>query len=93
MSKKKKKEVKLLTLEEVALTIGVSIYTINVWYKFKRTNPENEIAQMLPDYVQNGGRQKRYWKESEIYKFLQFKENLPHGRNGIMGEVTQKYVS
>lgn len=81
----------LLRVEEVALLIDSSVKTIQNWYQFKRAQPENEYAQMLPDYVQEGGRQKRYWKESDIPKLLEFKRKIPKGRNGILGCVTQKY--
>ena len=82
---------RLLKLEEVAILIGSSCKSINNWYWFKRENPDNEYARMLPDYVQEGSRQTRYWKESDIWKLINFKQSIPQGRNGIMGSVTQKY--
>lgn len=82
---------KLLKLEEVAIIVGTSSKSINNWYWFKRENPDNEYAQMLPDYIQEGARQTRYWKESDIWKLIEFKSSIPQGRNGIMGCVTQKY--
>lgn len=82
---------KLLKLEEVAILIGSSGKSINNWYWFKRENPDNEYAKMLPDYVQEGARQTRYWKESDIWKLIEFKKSIPQGRNGIMGSITQKY--
>ena len=93
MGRKKKLPVqeRLLKLEEVAVLIGSSSKSINNWYWFKRENPDNEYAQMLPDYVQEGGRQTRYWRESDIWKLLTFKQSIPQGRNGVMGSITQKY--
>lgn len=89
---KKEKERKL-RLEEVALLVGSSTLTINNWYKFKRLYPDDEYAKLLPDYEQNGGKTStRYWKESDIYKLLEFKTKIPQGCKGIMGSVTQKYV-
>lgn len=82
---------RLLKLEEVAVLIGSSGKSINNWYMFKRENPKNEYAKMLPDFVQNGPRQTRYWKESDIWKLVKFKQSIPQGRNGVMGSVTQKY--
>ena len=82
---------RLLKLEEVAVLIGSSCKSINNWYWFRRENPDNEYAQMLPDYIQEGARQTRYWKESDIWKLIEFKNSIPQGRNGIMGSVTQKY--
>lgn len=85
------KEERLLKLEEVAILIGSSGKSINNWYWFKRENPDNEYAKMLPDYVQYGPRQTRYWKESDIWKLIEYKQLIPKGRAGVMGSVTQKY--
>ncbi len=82
---------KLLRLEEVALRVDVSFKTINNWYMFKKRHPDNEYAKMLPDFIQNGARQTRYWKASDIWKLIEFKQAIPQGRNGIMGDVTQQY--
>ena len=82
---------RLLKLEEVAVLIGSSGKSINNWYWFKRENPENEYAKMLPEYTQEGGRQTRYWKESDIWKLIEFKQAIPKGRGGVMGDITQKY--
>lgn len=87
------KDERLLKLEEVAVIIGSSVKSINNWYWFKRENPDNEYARMLPDYIQEGARQTRYWKESDIWKLVAFKQAIPQGRGGIMGSVTQKYYN
>ena len=84
-------EERLLKLEEVALRVDVSFKTINNWYMFKKQNPDNEYAKLLPDFIQSGARQTRYWRESDIWKLIEFKQAIPQGRNGIMGEITQKY--
>lgn len=81
----------LLRLEEVAILVGVSFKTINSWYAFKRTCPDNEYAKLLPDYIQAGKRQTRYWNRDDIWKLVQFHHSIPQGRNGVMGDVTQKY--
>ena len=83
---------KMLRLEEVAILIGVSGKTINNWYMFKKQFPDNEYAQILPEFIQSGSRQTRYWKESDIAKLLTFARKIPTGRGGIMGELTQKYI-
>lgn len=80
-----------LRIEEVALRIGSSVQTINYWYRWKKLNPENEYAKLLPDYVQDGANQTRYWNSEDIWKLIEFKQKLPHGRKGILGDVTQKY--
>lgn len=84
-------EERLLKIEEVAVKIGSSCKSINNWYWFKRENPDNEYAKMLPEYIQYGARQTRYWKEEDIPKLIEFKQSIPQGRNGIMGSITQKY--
>ena len=81
---------KLLRIEEVALLVDSSTQTINNWYRWKRLHPEHHLAKMLPDYTQNGERQKRFWKKSDIWAITEFKNALPHGRNGVLGDVTQK---
>lgn len=81
---------KLLRIEEVALLVDSSTQTINNWYRWKRLHPEHPLAKMLPDYTQNGERQKRFWKKSDIWAITEFKNALPHGRNGVLGDVTQK---
>lgn len=84
--------VKLLRIEEVAVLIGTSCKTINSWYMFKRQSPDNKYAQMLPDYIQNKPRQTRYWKETDIPKFLRFARSIPKGRGGVMGDITQQWL-
>lgn len=80
-----------LTIEEVAVLIGVSCKTINNWYWYKRTNPNNEITNLLPNYVQERPTSARYWKQSELGKFTEFQSHIVRGRNGFMGSITQKY--
>lgn len=82
----------MLRIEEVAVLVGVSVKTINNWYAFKKAKPHSMYAKMIPDFVQVGARQARYWDKSSINKLIEFKQNLPRGRNGAMGCVTQKYL-
>lgn len=83
---------RLLKIEEVALLVGCSCKTINNWYAWKKTNPDNELVKLLPDFTQSGQRQTRYWKQADVYKLIEFKTKIPQGRNGILGSVTQKYL-
>ena len=85
-------EEKRLRIEEVAFMVGVSTQTINNWYRWKKINPNHEMAKLLPDYVQEGKRQIRFWKQSDIWTLKEFKSSIPHGKNGILGEITQKYL-
>lgn len=79
---------RLLKVTEVAFIVGVAPKTIEVWYAFKRKHPENEYAKMLPNYQQETSRGIRYWKECDIEKILEFKNNKPTGRNGLFGDIT-----
>lgn len=85
------KKVRRLKIEEVAAIIGVSTKTINFWYAWKRKHYRHPLAKLLPNYKQNGSRQTRYWNPEDVYKLAEFQANLPKGRNGILGDVTQKY--
>ena len=81
-----------LRIEEVSLFLGVSVETINIWYRFKRQHPDDEYAKILPEYEQDTARSCRYWKSTDIDKLIEFKNSRPIGRNGVMGTITQKYV-
>lgn len=81
---------KLLRIEEVALLVGASTQTINNWYRWKKLNPGHPLAKLLPDYTQEGIRQMRFWKKSDVWAIVEFKNSIPHGRNGILGDITQR---
>lgn len=81
-----------ITVEEVAVMCDVSVQTINNWYKFKRENPNNEFAQLLPDYQTVGTRHQRFWDKSDISALRLFQSRMPTGCKGVMGSVTQRYV-
>lgn len=82
----------LLRIEEVAVAIGVSTQTINNWYRFKKENPDNEFAQLLPEYTTIGAKRQRFWDKSDLANLVRFKATMPKGCKGVMGSVTQKYV-
>lgn len=77
--------------EEAAILVGISVKTLNIWYKFKAENPDNEYAKMLPDFERIGAKGTRYWTQDDIYKLIEFQSAIPQGRNGIMGDVTRPY--
>lgn len=80
----------MLRIEELALVIGVSTQTINNWYRWKRAYPDNEYAKLLPDYEQKNTRGMRLWKRSDVWAVINFKNSIPHGRNGVLGDITQR---
>lgn len=84
---------KLLNVTEVSMQVGSSIQTITAWYKFRMEHPENDLVKLLPDYQHIGNRRTRYWNEADIGRLITFKNSIPQGRNGLMGSVTQKYVT
>ena len=79
----------LLTINELAFLLNCSIQSINNWYRFKRQNPENEYAKILPEPTQSSERRTRYWKRSDVELLMKFQKSIPRGCNGIMGSVTQ----
>lgn len=83
---------KLLNVSEVSLLIGSSIQTIASWYRWKALHPDHELARVIPDFKRVGNRRTRYWTQDDVWKLIEFKNNIPQGRNGVMGDVTQKYV-
>lgn len=85
---------KLLTASEVCYLVGISIYTLNNWYTFKRENPDDEYAKMLPEiyHKSEGNRTKRYWNAEDVGKLIEYRTKIPWGKNGVMGSVTQRYV-
>lgn len=83
---------KLLNVQEVAVLIKSSVPTISSWYRWKGLHPEHEMAKKLPDFERHGAHRARYWRYSDVWKLVEFKESIPQGRHGIMGDVTQKYV-
>jgi len=83
---------RLLNVNEVALLVGSSVQTIGSWYRWKDLHPDHELAKLIPEYARKGNKRTRYWKQSDIWRLIEFKTAIPQGRKGIMGEITQKYV-
>ena len=81
----------LINVQALSFLVGSSIQTISSWYRWKSLNPDHELAELLPDFIRIGNKNTRYWKRSDVYKIIEFKNSIPQGRKGIMGQVTQKY--
>ena len=83
----------MLRIEQVAGLVGVSVETVNIWYRFKAKDPENSYAKMLPEFTRagTGKRTARLWKYSDVEKIVTFKQSIPKGRNGVLGELTRNY--
>ena len=84
-------EEKLLNVTEVAVLVGSSIQTITSWYRWKELHPDHDLAKLIPDYTRIGKKRTRYWNKEDVWKLTEFKKHIVQGRNGIMGEITQKY--
>ena len=82
----------MLNATQVSLLVETTVPTLNMWYRWKRLNPEHEMAKLLPTYTTIGSKKTRYWTTDDVEKLIKFKNTIPKGRNGILGEVTQKYV-
>ncbi len=82
---------RMLGVEEMAAIVGVTSQTVKSWYKFRKENPDNPYARMLPE-TERGLRNKILFHETDKEALLEFKRNKPKGRYGVMGDVTQKYV-
>ena len=82
-----------LRIEQVAMILGVSVGTIERWYKFKKAHPDSEIAQEIPDYKvapTTGARRIRLWSQEAVYSLVQFKSERKLGRTGKMGKYGGK---
>ena len=85
-------EEKMLNLNEVALLVGVSVQTVNSWYRWKKLHPEHELSKLIPEFTRGGNRNTRYWKQSDVWKLIEFRSSIQQGCKGFMGDVTQAYT-
>lgn len=82
---------KLLNANETALMVGISVQTLASWYRWKALHPDHQLAALLPDFTRIGNRRTRYWTQENIWSLIEFRQSIPRGKNGIMGDVTQMY--
>lgn len=82
------------TSSEVAKLVGISMPTLNNWYRWKKQHPEHNLAKILPTPTRISGMDNspRYWDVVDIERVKLFKELLPRGNKGVMASVTQKYT-
>lgn len=83
----------LLTATKVAQHLDISVPTLNNWYKWYN-NPDFEKPEdtpELPSYIQQGKRGTRYWNKKDLPKLVKFKEWMPRGRAGVMGESNAQF--
>jgi hypothetical protein len=89
------KNEKNLTAYQVCNELNVSVKTLTNWYKWYNDPSFEKPKNMptLPKYEQSHEKGPRYWSKDDIKTLKVFKESLPRGRNGIMGEFNKRYWS
>lgn len=82
-----------LTANKVAQHLDISVITLTNWYKWYNNDEYEKPANMpkLPDYIQAGSRGTRHWYKDELPMLEVFKEWLPKGRGGVMGQYNAKF--
>ena len=81
-----------LKIEEVAMRVGVSVQTLNRWYKYKKDNPRDSLAKLIPAYkkVKHPTGFMRVWTEDDVWKLVEFKTKMIYGRCGRMSNYKGK---
>ena len=74
------KNTEFITVTELSKLVGCSVQTIGSYYKFKKENPDNELAKLLPDFVRIGRRNTRYWKREDAEAIKEFRKRYPQKR-------------
>ena len=77
---------KKYTAVKISQFLDVSVATINNWYRWYN-NPKFEKpadTPYLPAPSLEG--RYRYWTDDDLYYLRKFKEWLPRGRGGVMGD-------
>lgn len=80
-----------LTAQEVCKKVNISIFTLNNWYRFKKENPNDELALILPEFEKDYEKSQRTWNTEDIKLLKLFKSKRKLGRNGQMSKTIQKY--
>lgn len=81
-----------MKIEEVAMRVGVSVQTLNRWYKFKRKNPDHVVSKKLPEYsmINTSSGKVRDWTDAAVWQLIAFKASIKPGRTGKMGKYGGK---
>lgn len=84
---------KTLTSNQVAKELGISVNTLNNWYKwyYDDTLEKPDDVPPLPAYDQETEHGRRYWSKSDLLWLQSFQLWIPRGRAGVMGAVSAKY--
>lgn len=84
---------KKLTATKVTQHLDISVATLNNWYKWYNNQDyiKPKDTPELPMFEQNGKRAIRYWKEEDLPKLIKFRDWLPKGRGGVMGDYSARF--
>lgn len=84
---------KRITATKITQFLDISVQTLNSWYAWyndpKFEKPEG--TPYLPPYEQANPRAPRYWTEDDLYDLRKFKEWVPKGRGGVMGNHNARF--
>ncbi len=83
----------MLTATKVSQYLDISVQTLTNWYKWQehcRTLEQTNLPY-LPAYKQAGERAPRYWDEKDLPILQEFKNKIPKGRGGVMGQYNAKF--
>lgn len=86
-----------LTASEVAVELGVSVYTVKRWYKWYEAEDVNKLNELtkegmpgLPKYETMGATKWKIWNKDDIEQLKAFRDWMPHTKNGVMGGLNKK---
>lgn len=83
---------KKLNANELVKELNITKTTLNRWYKwYNSTKNKPSDCPKLPMYEQQYSTAPRMWDESAIQELIKFKNWIPKGSKGIMGEVSHIY--
>lgn len=93
MEKYVHKQIETLSATKVTQFLDISYNTLNAWYKWYNDDQyvKPKDTPYLPPYTQAHPRAPRLWKADDLYYLRKFKEWIPKGRSGVMGEFNSKY--
>lgn len=89
----------LLSINQVAVRVGKTAYTIKRWYNWYEKLTLEELEEYkkdgmpeLPNYTALGPTKWRYWAEEDIPKLKKFSKWVPHTKSGVMANKKDKEV-
>lgn len=82
-----------ITATKISQFLNISVATLNSWYKWYNNEEfsKPKDTPYLPPYIQDTPRGPRYWTEDDLYDLRKFKEWIPKGRGGVMGDCNARY--